>query len=271
MPNMTKGIKIIERWDDGAIVEKEYFYGLDVNQLDGIPNFAKNLSGTQGVWPQDNGRCVEYNVARAHCEDNLPDDVRLVVTYMQEQNPKIVQRMEELDESHDHVWGTNTIVFRPGSTSGRYEWRGSDGGAFTGEWESFDLGAGRARRPRTTTQTRRESEFRAMILGCDGHRCVLTKEATIKALDAAHLIPAATGENDVPPNGITLRADLHRLFDAGMFTFDPDGQVVRIAPEPSVSATYRRCLQNRCLPPSTLDRVRDTLALPQFQDRPPAR
>ena len=105
-----------------------------------------------------------------------------------------------------------------------------------------------------------------MILACDDHRCVLTDEATTKALDAAHLIPAAKGENDVPCNGITLRADLHRLFDAGLFTFDHDGRVVAIARE--LSEAYRRLLQNRRLPPSTLERVRATLALPQFQNRP---
>ena len=65
-----------------------------------------------------------------------------------------------------------------------------------------------------------------MILDCDGHRCVVTKEETPKALDAAHRIPAATGGNDERPNGITLRADLQRLFDAGLFTFDPHGQVI---------------------------------------------
>ena len=73
------------------------------------------------------------------------------------------------------------------------------------------------------------------------------------------------GENDVPNNGITLRADLHRLFDAGLFTFAADGRVVEIAQE--LSEAYRRELLNSCLPASTLARVRATLALPEFQDR----
>ena len=98
---------------------------------------------------------------------------------------------------------------------------------------------------------------------------MLTEEATIKALDAAHLIPAATGENDVPRNGITLRADLHRLFDAGLFTFGTDGQVVNIAS--GLSPYYRELLKDKCLPRATLNRVGVTLALPQFQNRPPAR
>ena len=105
-----------------------------------------------------------------------------------------------------------------------------------------------------------------MILDYDDHRCVLTCEATTKALDAAHLIPAAMGENDVPPNGIALRADLHRLFDAGLFTFAADGRVVEIAQD--LSEAYRRDLHNSRLPASTLARVRETLTLPEFRNRP---
>ena len=117
MPNMTKGTKVIGCGDDRAIVEIEYFNGLNVNQLGGIPNLARNLARTRSVRPQDNGRCVEYNVARAYCEDNLPDELRLVVTCKQEQNPEIVQRMEDgakprppLGDEHDrfrageHEW-----------------------------------------------------------------------------------------------------------------------------------------------------------------------
>ena len=111
-----------------------------------------------------------------------------------------------------------------------------------------------------------------MILAADSHggvpRCVITKEATVKALDAAHLIPAANGENDWPCNGITLRTDLHRLFDAGLFTLGSDGQVVNV--EPGLSSYYRELLKDQCLPPATLNRVREMLALPQFRNRPPA-
>ena len=74
------------------------------------------------------------------------------------------------------------------------------------------------------------------------------------------------GENDVPANGITLRADLHRVFDADLFTFDHDGRVVDIAP--GLSEDHHQLLE-KCdrLPPPTLGRVRATLALPEFQDR----
>ena len=259
---MTKGIRVIWHDSDGNIDEREYFCGIDVDQLDHIPEFAT----VPAVWPRyRGGTSVMYSV-NTRCEPNRnrPGEVRLVVAY----DPAGIQELAE-QWGCDIYGGENTIILEQGSQQGRCEWL-RDGAAEFEEvaWEAFDISAGRPRRPRPTSRTRREAGFRALILAHDDHRCVLTGEATIKALDAAHLIPAATGENDVPCNGITLRADLHRLFDADLFTFDPDGQVVRIAQE--LSATYRRLLRNRHLPPSTLERLRATLALPQFQNRPNA-
>ena len=117
-------------------------------------------------------------------------------------------------------------------------------------------------------RSRRHHRFRNVILACDGHRCVITEETTTQALEAAHLVPARNGENDMPFNGITLRADLHRLFDARLFTFDQNGHVVTTAPKSRLSAAYCHLLRNKQrLPPATLARVRATLALAQFVER----
>ena len=104
-----------------------------------------------------------------------------------------------------------------------------------------------------------------MILDCDDNRCVLTGEVVKQALEAAHLIPAKEGENDMPFNGVALRADLHRLFDAGLFTFDGRGTVVNLAP--GLSSRYRRLLQGKKLPSATIARVKATLSLPTFLSR----
>ena len=266
----TKGIQVIWPTDQGSrkIDEIEYFYGIDVNQLDHIREFARELTRVEAIWPQYDSMLVEYAVC-AYCESNLPDEVRLVVTYDQEKNPEIVNIIEERNDDHHGHWGTNTIVLQQECKRGHYRWRRHTGEEFEGEWKAFDLGAGRAQQPRATSRTKREARFRADILACDNHRCVLTEEATIKALDAAHLIPAATGENDVPPNGITLRTDLHRLFDAGLFTFGTNGQVVKMAPE--LSPYYHKLLQDRCLPCATFKRVGMTLALQKFQNHPSVR
>ena len=166
-------------------------------------------------------------------------------------------------------WGLHILTIEPGKNCGPSTWQNvswpeSECGHGWRLWKGF--GAACARAHARYHGSRREAGFREMILDYDDHRCVLTCEATTKALDAAHLIPAAMGENDVPPNGITLRADLHRLFDAGLFTFAADGRVVEIAQE--LSEAYRRDLHNSRLPTSTLARVRETLTLPEFRNRP---
>ena len=260
---MTKGIRVIWHDNDGNIDEIEYFYGIDIDQLDHVPEFTK----VPACWPRYRGGTWVVYTVNARCERNRnrPGEVRLFVTYDPANNPELAEEWHG-----DIYWGENTIILEQGSQQGRCEWL-RDGAADFEEvaWEAFDCGYETCARPRHTYRgSRREAQFRTIILACDDHRCVLTGETTTKALEAAHLIPAANGENDVPCNGITLRAGLHRLFDAGLFTFDPDGQVVRIAQD--LSATYRRLLRNRRLPPSTLERVRATLASPPFPNRPNA-
>jgi predicted restriction endonuclease len=41
-------------------------------------------------------------------------------------------------------------------------------------------------------------------------------------LEAAHIRPYAEGGEHLLPNGLLLRADIHRLFDAGYVTVTPD-------------------------------------------------
>ena len=133
--------------------------------------------------------------------------------------------------------------------------------------EAVDLEASPERHRIEYSGSQREAGFRQMILDRDCHRCVLTSEDTPCVLEAAHLIPAKVGENDGPSNGVALRADLHRLFDAGAFTFDEDGAVRITDIDERPSDAYRALLRGKKLPRRTLDRVRKTLALPAFKER----
>ena len=74
-----------------------------------------------------------------------------------------------------------------------------------------------------------------------------------QALEAAHLVPARNGENDMPFNGIALRADLHALFDGSLCTFRENGRVALAAPSSRLSAAYRRLLRNKRLLAEALD------------------
>ena len=75
-----------------------------------------------------------------------------------------------------------------------------------------------------------QAKFRDAIGAAYGWKCAVTGCPDTACLEAAHL--TEDGEwrmhNEVC-DGVMLRADVHRLLDAGLLTFELDG-TVRIAP-----------------------------------------
>jgi putative restriction endonuclease len=70
-----------------------------------------------------------------------------------------------------------------------------------------------------------QGAFRVVVTDAYRRRCAVTGESTLPALEAAHIRPfAESGLNEVS-NGMLLRADFHRLFDAGLVTVTPDLRV----------------------------------------------
>ena len=258
---MPRGIKVI--WpgknDTDTPDEIEFFQGIDVENLDQIRQFTK----VPAEWPRhQGGTFVEYNV-ETHREPVNSGEVHLVVRYDRAANEHLVEAWGDCIG-----WGTNTIILRPGEQNGTCHWlHEDDTGSYEVPWKEFNLGANQTRSGASQFRPERKAGFRNMILKCDECRCVLTGETVVQALDAAHLIPAATAENDIPFNGITLRADLHRLFDAGMFSFNPDGRVELPDRDPGLSDVYVRRLRNAYLPEATFRRVKEVLASSEFQNR----
>jgi putative restriction endonuclease len=70
-----------------------------------------------------------------------------------------------------------------------------------------------------------QGSFRMMVTDAYNRKCAITKERTLPALDAAHIIPYNKSGLHVVNNGILLRRDLHALFDQGYITVTPDKQV----------------------------------------------
>ena len=67
-----------------------------------------------------------------------------------------------------------------------------------------------------------QSSFRVLVTDAYQRRCAITGESTLMALEAAHIIPySGEGGHDVR-NGLLLRADFHRLFDAGLVSVTPE-------------------------------------------------
>ena len=52
--------------------------------------------------------------------------------------------------------------------------------------------------------------------------CAVTREHSLPALEAAHILPYGQGGEHRIDNGLLLRSDLHRLYDRGYVTVTPD-------------------------------------------------
>lgn len=67
-----------------------------------------------------------------------------------------------------------------------------------------------------------QSAFGMVVTDAYNRRCAITGENTLPVLEAAHIRPfARSGSNEVT-NGLLLRADFHKLFDAGLVTVTSD-------------------------------------------------
>jgi putative restriction endonuclease len=70
-----------------------------------------------------------------------------------------------------------------------------------------------------------QSAFRVVVMDAYRRRCAITGESTLPALEAAHILPfGEMGENTVS-NGMLMRSDFHKLFDAGLVTVTPELRV----------------------------------------------
>jgi putative restriction endonuclease len=68
--------------------------------------------------------------------------------------------------------------------------------------------------------------FRVKVLDAYDRACAVTGEHSLPVLEAAHIKPYATGGGHEVSNGLSLRSDLHRLFDRGYVTVDEDNRFV---------------------------------------------
>lgn len=67
-----------------------------------------------------------------------------------------------------------------------------------------------------------QRSFRVAVLDSYERRCAVTNERTLPALEAAHIREFHEVQEHAVNNGILLRADIHKLFDAGYVTVTPD-------------------------------------------------
>lgn len=80
---------------------------------------------------------------------------------------------------------------------------------------------------RNTTSKERvgQSKFRNDIMNAYGKKCCITGETTSEILEAAHIQEYISEESNHIQNGLLLRADLHKLFDAGLITINDEYKI----------------------------------------------
>lgn len=76
-----------------------------------------------------------------------------------------------------------------------------------------------------------QAVFRRILVAAYNQRCAVTGCAAPNALEAAHVEPFKVGGIDTLSNGILLRADLHRLFDAGQVAVNPSTLTLHLSAE----------------------------------------
>lgn len=70
-----------------------------------------------------------------------------------------------------------------------------------------------------------QGAFRALVTETYQRRCAITQERALPALEAAHILPFSQAREHSVRNGLLLRSDVHRLFDAGYVTVTPEYRV----------------------------------------------
>lgn len=70
-----------------------------------------------------------------------------------------------------------------------------------------------------------QGAFRVLITDIYHRRCAITNEKTLPALEAAHIKPYSYNGPHLVSNGVLMRSDMHRLFDAGYLTITSELKV----------------------------------------------
>ncbi len=231
---ITKGITI--QWD--ASIE---YIEIDLDDLTEITSTLELWKGKE---------FFRYNTLSSleHFNDGTS---KLMLEYKHENNTHM--------NYEDAMWGVSTLTFTPEKSEGTVEWRGFDTSKGDGivTWKSFAVDLISQKRKKTVSQLDRKQQlFRNALFTFEPH-CAITGESTKSALEAAHIIPAKDGGGEVVANGILLRADIHRLYDAGVFSIDLAGNIVNI--KDNISPEYFKLLDNTRIPNKTLVRIKKAL------------
>ena len=198
------------------------------------------------------GTWVEYEVRTEIPPGKHP--VEYHISYTEEDNEKLFdpKGRYRFKLGKDPILGKHILVLEENQDSEKTIWNDKEGPGWRlekriGEKRKFD-----------TEQIQRNKQFKNELLefydSFGGRRCALTGEACPEALEAAHIVPVKDRGQEVLGNGILLRADLHRIYDAGHFDICPEtGEILVHKPYKSFD------LKNASIPEAILSQIAGAL------------
>lgn len=154
-------------------------------------------------------------------------------------------------------WGVTTITVNKEITKLTVEWKGrpnKKGEDFVKDLK-FSIEQPSVKGATVVQVRTAQARFKKALLEL-GEQCAITKVSIISLLDAAHIQSVKDGGSDVPWNGILLRTDLHRLYDAGYFTIESDG---RLTLHEALPPDYSKLLKDKRISQDVLARIGDYL------------
>ena len=221
-----------------------------------------------GEVPSETSQWVEYTDAEEQrCRVRyvvrskwLTAESKLCIEYRAEDQKHLPEGWPSAENVEFWGWGIHILTIEPGKELGPSTWQDApylepvDGPG----WRLEAISGGTANRRRGTIwaiQRGQQGHFRQSLLAMDGC-CALTREICETALEAAHIVPARQEGPENPENGMLLRADIHRLFDAGKFQICPETGKVLV----EADFDYPSCiLQEAQVPEGVLERIRTAL------------
>lgn len=236
---IQKGLKV--HWSEAT----EYV-PLDVRNLSERTIIPLTLERWRG-----SGSPVRYNTDSSVIAGG-DEDYIIQLFYKPEKNRHL--------ENKDVCWGCSTIRIKVSKTEGEAVWcddddKDQDGKTYV-EIIARQLKT-KNKRVSSSTLSRKQQQLKNALLEID-KQCVVTGERQAEVLEAAHIISAKRGGGEFIENGVLLRSDIHRLFDAKLLKFSDDGSLIL---EASVKQSYKKLLKRKRLNRAVVSRIRDALAM----------
>ncbi len=206
---------------------------------------------------EEEQRCYIRYVVRSKW---LIAESKLRIEYRAEDQTHLPEGCPPAEDVEFWNWGVHILTIESGKNCGPSTWQHvlcpePDHGP---GWRLEATSGGPTNRQRGTIlaiQRGEQGPFRQSLIVMDGC-CALTREICEESLDAAHIIPAHQGGPEYPENGMLLRADIHRLFDAGKFQICPETGTVLVDSNCDYSSFT---LQEAQIPDAVLERIRMAL------------